>query len=123
MMGFMQTVFKDKQEKIDPVQSGQIITLVKQVSGADYYNVEINGQEYSNVPCPIPDWLEKQLALEDIVKGLIQTERRKIKTTRQPLYKSGDNVEVTFEGGNRHMPKISIEASRKKYENLEIIYI
>jgi len=117
-------LFKEQATKTDSIQSAVVLSLNKQTDAVDYYSVEIDGEYFDNVPCALPSWLLKQLQLENVMKGLLYSpENRRVSIKREPLFLPGESVEVTFEGGNKHMPKISIESSRKKYEPMEIVYI
>lgn len=115
-------IFKSRKEKTENIQGGTIITLISQTSGVDYYDIEINGKEYSRVPCPIPLWLSDQLKI-DGVKGFIVTDNRRLKVDRSPIFSEGESVQIIFENGNPQLPKISLEKSGKKYIKRKIIYI
>jgi hypothetical protein len=115
-------IFKSRKEKTENIQGGTIITLISQTSGVDYYDIEINGKEYSRVPCPIPLWLSDQLKI-DGVKGFIITDNRRLKVERSPIFSEGESVQIIFENGNPQLPKISLEKSGKKYIKRKIIYI
>jgi len=115
-------IYKDKAEKINPIQSGKIISLVGQSSGIDYYDIEINGIVYKNVPCPIPSWLDEQLR-KDLKIAYIKIDSNTLKVNRRPVFARGESVQVTFANGNKNNPKINLETSGKKYKEYKIVYI
>lgn len=115
-------IYKDKVEKINPIQQGKIINLTGQSSGIDYYDVEINGVVYKGVPCPIPSWLDEQLR-KDLKIAYIKIDSLTMKVNRRPVFAKGESVQITFTNGNKNNPKINLETSGKKYKEYKIIYI
>jgi len=115
-------IYKDKAEKINPIQQGKILSLVSQSSGIDYYDVEINAVVYKSVPCPIPSWLDEQLR-KDLKIAYIRVDSTTVKVNRRPVFATGESVQITFTNGNKSNPKINLETSGKKYKEYKIIYI
>lgn len=135
---WIQSTTKYQKKTKQNVSSGNIVAIGNQGSGVDYYDIEINNKIYKNVPCPIPLWLTNQMAnvqnLKSQVKNFASSRtyigvqydistRTKTTFEREPLFAVGDNVEVTFEGGNQAIPKITLELSGKKYKELTIYYV
>ena len=135
---WVQTVNKYQKKTKQNISSGNIVAVGNQGSGVDYYDIEINNKIYRNVPCPIPNWLNNQMAnilnLRNQIKtyaasrtyiGVQYDISSRVRTSfeREPLFSVGDNVEVTFEGGNQSLPKITLELSGKKYKELTIYYV
>lgn len=121
MKELVKKITKNK-DKTDAIQSGTIISLVAQSSTTDYYDIKINGTYYSNVPCPLPSYLQKQLQLVNSVTLLV-TQNRTLRVERTPLFSPDETVQVIFEGGNKSAMKINLEKSVIKYKDTEIIYI
>lgn len=135
---FVQKTLKYQNKVKQNISSGKIVAIGNQGSGVDYYDIEISGKIYKNVPCPIPNWLINQMANVLSLRNQMSTyaasrtyigvqydisSRVRTSFDREPLFTVGDNVEVTFEGGNQSLPKITLELSGKKYKELTIYYV
>lgn len=112
---------EEQKTKGNELKQGTIKALDKQTADGDYYDIEIDGNLYSSVSCPIPQWLSAMLQ-QDVSGGLVVMPSRVITLTRKQLFQVGENVQVYFPGG-RKTPTISIESSGIQIKAPKVVYI
>lgn len=112
---------EEQQEKGKELQQGTIKALDKQTADKDYYDLDIEGNLYASIPCPIPQWLNSMLQ-QNLSGGLVITPSRTLVLTRKQLFQPGENVQVYFPGGRKY-PTISIEGSGIQIKAPKVVYI
>lgn len=121
MIGKFVGFIEEQKNRGDEIKTGTIKALDKQVENKDYYDVEIDGNLYASVPCPIPQWLNDLLKIE-VEGGLVVMPSRTLVLTRKQVFQVGENVQVLFPGG-RKSPTISIESSGIDYKAPKVVYV